>query len=631
MITRLFSNSFDARRLVALPLRGFWSSGKILLGSFAVLSVISLTSRAAIIVSGPTFTPAPNAPLAGSLSLGTDVQTRVSVSVTDGSNTWQKTFFNYTTNHSEPLFGFHPNRTNQITVTIYDKNGNATTVSQPVTFVSPSLPAQFPTVVVLTNNTAKTEPGYTLCAAINRTYNSAFMTILDNAGQVVWYSQEPGWSFDEVRQLDNGNLFSPNPSLSRLQEMNLLGQTVKTWQAASNLPVNIHDGVPTTHGTILYLSDATRVVSNYPTSSVVPNSPTSTTSIDYNLAVEISATNGALLNVWPIVDMLDPRRLTYLTFELTAYFGVSSGLDTEHANAVLEDWRDGSILVSMREQNCVIKFGRDGKLKWILGPTAGWGSSFQPYLLKPQGTNFEWNYAQHAPMVTPWGTILLYDNGDYRASPYDPPLLDSETYSRGVEYLIDETNMTVAQLWDSRSPNQDRLYTPIIGNVEWLPGTSNVLTTYGYCTFVNGQTPSFHSTNATMVRLIETTHEPVPQTVLDLAFFDYTNTASNYLGYFCYRARRIPDLYGHSAAPVADLSFTYHGQTPHLSFSADPQQATYSVQSSADLKNWTTVGTATSATGNFDFDDLQSTSGSTRYYRVITQPAPRSILYWPSP
>ena len=95
------------------------------------------------------------------------------------------------------------------------------------------------------------------------------------------------------------------------------------------------------------------------------------------------------------------------------------GYDNEHANAILEDPRDNSIVVSIRHQDAVIKFTRNGQLKWILGPHANWGAQWQKYLLTPVGTPFEWQYAQHAPELTPQGTLLVYDDGNYRASPFE--------------------------------------------------------------------------------------------------------------------------------------------------------------------------------------------------------------------
>src|SRR5690349_21475402 len=68
--------------------------------AFASFSVISFKAGAVTITSGPTFTPASNAPLAGILQVRTDVPTRLSISVWDGTNTWQRSFVDYTNNRS---------------------------------------------------------------------------------------------------------------------------------------------------------------------------------------------------------------------------------------------------------------------------------------------------------------------------------------------------------------------------------------------------------------------------------------------------------------------------------------------------------------------------------------------------
>ncbi len=575
--------------------------------------VVSCTAiQALTIVSGPTITPASNAPLAAVLALATDTQSRVSVSVGDGSNTWRRDFFDYGTAHSLPLLGFQPNRTNVITVTVYDTARNTATISPPLTFITDPLPADFPTSVVLTSRPDKMEPGYTLFRIQNRTDFQAYITIVDNSGAVVWYSSVPTTA--DVRQLPNGHLFIP--LTSQFVEIDMLGNTVNTWSAPPDLLINIHDGVPTANGTILYLSDASEMVPNFPTSATDPNAPLQTASVLYNKVVEISATNAALLNTWSPINVLDPRRLTYLTFEINS----SLGWDIEHSNAVVDDTRDGSIIVSMREQNAVIKFSRaTGQLKWILGPHENWGLAFQPYLLTPVGTPFAWNYAQHAPMITPSGSLLLYDDGNYRAMPFDPPVPDTNNYSRAVEYQIDETNMTVSQVWEYNNLGSDRLYTPIIGDADWLTNSGNVLVTFGYVTYVNGLLPNPWAPNATMVRIKEVTHDPIPEVVFDLAFFDSNTTDPNYKGYFCYRSDRVSDLYPHLPQPVVDLSIQYQAGVPFLTFSADPVRS-YMVQASEDLVQWADLGPASlDETGYFVFADSAATDFGARYYRVETQ------------
>jgi arylsulfate sulfotransferase len=569
-------------------------------------------SHAITILTGPSFTPATNAPLAGLLKLTTDVPSRLRVQVSDGTNTWERGFYDLATNRSVPLLGFKPGRTNQIRVTVCDKFRNACAATPSLTFVPAALPASLPRFTVLKCEPDKMEPGYTLFIVHpNSGTTGHYIVILDNTGEVVWYSPAPTTTSFDVRQLDNGDLFT---EANGFTELNLLGQTVKTWAAASGYPVNVHEGVPTSHGTILYLSDVGRSVTNFP-SSVASNAIRWTANVNDNPVVEISATNGALLNAWPLVPMLDPTRISYLTYEFYTFYGV----DNIHANTIIDVTNDNSIIVSLRNQNAVVKFSRSGQLKWILGTHANWGPAFQPYLLTPVGTPFEWNYGQHSPKFTPQGTLLLYDNGDQRASPFDPPVADQANYSRAVEYLIDETNMTVSQVWDSTTADTNRLFSLVMGDADWLPQRQNVLVTHAYVTYVNGVHPSTYATNAMMGRIREVTHGSPPEVVFDVAFFDYTNRSPSYAGCYIYRSDRIPDLYPHPVAPVTHAVLRCQGQTCHLEFSADPALG-YLIQTSTDLANWTTVGSPVpqNAPGDFDFDDLVADPPAARFYRVVT-------------
>jgi len=554
------------------------------------------------IVSGPTFTPATNAPLAGLLKLTTDVDSRLSVRVSDGANTWERDFYHFARIHSVPLLGFRPDRTNQIVVTVYDKYRNAYTAPQPLTFVTAPLPTNFPPWTVLTDKPSDMEPGYMLFEV------GGYLTIMDNSGEVVWYAPDPSSGDFDVRQLDNGDLFLQQPApTNNFLWMNMLGETVRTLAAPAEYPVNVHEGVVTGHGTIMYLSDIGQDVSNFPSSDVISNAPLlSVTNVDNNPVVEISAANGALLNAWSPLDILDPTRVTYLTYG--EYSGSTYGVDNEHANAIIDDTNDNSIIVSLRDQNAVFKFSRStGQLKWILGPHELWGANWQPYLLTPVGTPFGWNYGQHAPELTPQGTLLVYDDDNYQASPFDPPIADQSNYSGAVEYAINETNMTVSEIWNSaRQTNQDRLYTPFVGRVQWLPKTRNILVDYGAITYVDGKP----APGELAVRIEEYTHDPIPQVLFDVSFGGET----------CYRAYQISDLYPHTAEPVTDLAVRGENHARFLEFSADPARH-YFIQASTDMKHWQIIGPAAreGSTGNFDFEDLNANQFKSRFYRVVTQ------------
>jgi hypothetical protein len=295
--------------------------------------------------------------------------------------------------------------------------------------------------------------------------------------------------------------------------------------------------------------------------------------------------------------------------------------DSEHSNSVVEDPETDSIIVSVRHQNAVIKFSRTtGRLIWILGPHENWGAQWQPYLLTPVGSPFSWQYGQHSARLTPRGTLLLYDNGNYRASPFGASVPDVANYSRAVEYEINETLMEVSQVWDYGSNQLERLYTDRVGNAEPLPLTGNILVTFGSVRYVNGVAPSSYGPSASMARIKEVTHDTPPQVLFDLTVSEYDNTSNPYKDCYVYRSWRIPDLYGHPAMPVRDLTVRADDGYPLLEFSADPARA-YTIQASDDLAVWHDIGVPTlnPEQRNYQFVDLEATSASPRYYRAITR------------
>ena len=85
-----------------------------------------------------------------------------------------------------------------------------------------------------------------------------------------------------------------------------------------------------------------------------------------------------------------------------------------------------------------------GEIKWILGNHENWKEPWQKYLLTP--VNFDtishpdqdWVYAQHMPRLTKDGNIIVYDNGTNRPG---------GSYTRAIEFKVDEENMTVEKTW----------------------------------------------------------------------------------------------------------------------------------------------------------------------------------------
>src|SRR5262249_38169155 len=153
-------------------------------------------------------------------------------------------------------------------------------------------------------------------------------------------------------------------------------------------------------------------------------------------------------------------------------------------------------------------------LRWILGPHDGWTAAWQPYLLTPVGSPFFWQYGQHSPVLTPQGTLMLHDNGNFKAMPFAASVASSNNYTRAVEYSINEQTMEVTQVWDYGRTNMvQRLYSDHEGSTEPEPKTGNVLIDFAAVSYVNGAAPSTNGPGATMTRITEVTHDAVPQIV----------------------------------------------------------------------------------------------------------------------
>ena len=417
----------------------------------------------------------------------------------------------------------------------------------------------------------KMEPGYTLLWVGNRAPGArSYTMLLDHVGDVVWYQELDA---GDIRQLPNGNLFYQFQGGAA--EATLLGEIVRSWHPAGTtetpLPDSIevdspddhpiffhHEVFPTEHGTILTLDRVDRLVQGYPTSDTDPDAPTADTVVIDEPIVEFDMETGEILHYYSLVDMLDPRRIGFNSVAPQPPCPARNPeckADWVHDNAIIYDSSDDTYIVSLRHQDAVIKVRRaTGELVWILGNHWGWSPEFEPYLLTPVGTPFVWQYHQHAPMLTPEGTLLLFDNGNNRAMPFeiDPdtgepvePIADADNFSRAVEYLIDPATMTVRQIWESKGNAGVDLYSRFISDADWLPETGNVLITFGGISFVDHV-----ATNGNAVRIIEVDRNTPATTLFDLSI-QATDPESP--GYTVYRSERIADLYSHlTVALVAD-------------------------------------------------------------------------------
>ena len=492
------------------------------------LGLLPFSAYAVEVVSGPTLTMNPNGntPLAGVVELETDEPVLVQLTLTDGADVRTVSFPDAAQRHYLPVLGLKPGRTTTVDVTLVP-GGLAGTVLA----TTPALPADFPLLVTHVSVPQAMEPGYTLLDQFSRGTDPRprYAIIVDSAGEVVWYTTE---ALSATRQLPNGELlWRTNQMLFR---MDMLGKLTSIPLQDPGLGLH-HDLEPTPHGTYLGLSARSVEVPDFPSSDTDPNAPRQTATVRDEPVVEFLP-DGTVRREWSLLDILHPLRIGYDSLRPT-----TEGLDWVHTNAVVYSAEDDSIVVSARHQDAVFKFSRaTGQLIWILGPHDNWPAEFQPFLLDPVGTPFRWQFHEHAPMWTPYGTLVLFDNGNRRASPFDgtTPLADSANFSRGVEFEIDEPAKQVRQLWEYGESAAPRLYSFFISDANWMPATGNRLIVFGGTSYVGGVSSASLGLGPSHTRVVEVTNDVVPVKVFDMTMYDPAGSAIN-----VYRGARLLSLY----------------------------------------------------------------------------------------
>ena len=482
-------------------------------------------------VAAPTVDAGPDAraPLVRVVTADTNVPTRLSISAAESAPRTGVVEADGTvtaTHHAEPLLGLRPGRGYDVTVTAIAADGSQATADA-VHVDTAALPADFPQVVLHGADAGAMEPGVTLIGTRNKNQQAAFIVMLDAAGEVVWFLDIDTSAV--AIPLANGHIATILGNRTVIEEVDLLGNTIHTWYAsrsttpppANGIPVDVftfHNDVAedVADGTLLVPTDIVRFVDDFPTSETDPTMRATAPVLDEPI-VEFAESDGSVHQTWNFLDVLKPTRIG---FDGTT--GLPVNADWAHTNAVLLDDGGDSIIASLRNQDAVVKLGRpDGKLRWILGPHDNW-QGFEQFLLTPIGHPLPtWAWHQHAPEVTSRGTLLLFDNGNYKASPFidmSSKLPASENESRAVEYQIDDGAMTVEQVWQFIAPEQ--LYSPFVGSAYEMPTTNNVLVTYGgLCTI--GGVPSDDIANCRGTgRVIEVTRPIRPASSISFAQID---------------------------------------------------------------------------------------------------------------
>ena len=287
------------------------------------------------------------------------------------------------------------------------------------------------------------------------------------------------------------------------------------------------------------MSAEVRNYPNYPTSETNPAAPLTTGEVVGDVVIEFNR-QGQVLQQFSLLDVLDPYRFAYdglATNATTAPFGPNA-TDWSHANAAFRS-ADGGTLVSLRHQDAVVKLDSNGDLSWILGSPEGWNGPLNAKRLTPLNPNIRWPRHQHAVKMTSQDTVMIYDNGNHQAIPFTPSV-GRDTYSRAVEYRVDEQNRTVEEVWSFGGPTVNRFFSFFVSDADLLPVTGNVqITDGGRVRGMDGNDEDSARAGHHFARILEVTHTTPAEVLLEIVIDDLAPQ-----GWNVYRSERIANLYG---------------------------------------------------------------------------------------
>jgi len=468
-----------------------------------VKGLTSLITSESLILNPMGYTP-----LAAELKLKTTQSVQVEleiVSPNENENNLIHRFEKSDTSFTLPVLGLYVAHSNHLHIRFYDSENQL--LGQETRLIdTPQLFPEPPTIEIIVN-TERKKSGMNLVTYAGRTNPPLpqMPIIFDQYGHIRWYadlSTHPtmrGLNYDAgVERLQNGNLYFGDKHTDHLYEMDMFGRFVNEW----NLPgYDFHHNVlELPSGNLL----ATVSLRGIPT-------------VEDHI-VEVDRNTGNILNVWDLRESLDYRLISE-----------GNSRDWFHGNGLAYDEANDAIIVSGRNQG-VVKLTRTNEVIWLLARHRNWGvarngTDLKTKLLQPLDANgkpitdlrvvsgytdhpdFSWARNQHAPKLTPQGTLLLFDNES------GPPSGGPKS-SRAVEYQIEEEAMTIQQVWEYGRERGRSTYSARVSDVDYHPDVNTVV-------FMPGDNFDKHGPNGKTIEVDYTTKEVVYEAVIRKDHIDY--------------------------------------------------------------------------------------------------------------
>ena len=333
------------------------------------------------------------------------------------------------------VYGLYPDKENEVIVEYND-------VKRTYKIRTSALPKDF--IMPTSVNTVKSKltNDFYFYSPSSKGYTAAY----DVNGDVRWYlKNEAIW---DIEKLKNGHLLVGTERLinnpyyvTGLYEIDMFGKIYNEYSLKGGYH---HDYFEMPNGNLLVATN------NFNNSSGTVE--------DY--VVELDRKTGKEIkhfDLRKILNMNDGKSENWTSY------------DWFHNNSIWYDEKTNSITLSGRHQDAVINIDYNSKkLNWIIGDSTNWSKAYKKYFFKPIGNNFEWQWSQHAAMITPEGYVFLFDNGNNKSKLKEEYVSASNSYSRGVMYKIDTNKMTIEQVFEYGKDRKAEFYSPYISDVDYL-------------------------------------------------------------------------------------------------------------------------------------------------------------------
>jgi arylsulfate sulfotransferase len=453
---------------------------------------------------------------------GSTVQVRFGTTTNYGLTTWVQPAPPAGGDVSILVAGMRTTSTYHMQAIIQLPNGSAIYDSDH-TFMTGGLPPNLLPALTIQQTAGMTPgSGVEMLDMLDESAANALTTVVtDLSGNVIWYDPiQPLYAFP-IKPLPNGHMLvvvtgstqtaalSAPIAVNELQEIDLAGNVIyqltapqiQTGLTSAGLPtltyLNLnHDVLKLPNGHFILLASYNQNVNSQPVTG--------------NILIDWDPQNGPVWT-WSTFDHIPLTHAPYGAADLT------------HGNALLYSPDDGNLIVSLRNQNWILKLNYqngtgDGSILWRLGPDGD-------FTLPAGQAPLEWNYGQHYLSLFSSNSsgifsIMFFNNGNNRLVDANNDVCGTPgqiaCYSSVPVYQLDESKLTAQVLEET---NLSPTYSICCGDAEFL---SNGDLEYDV---------AFEYADGSFIQ--EVTHEATPQLVWQMSV----------AGQLIYRGFRVPSMY----------------------------------------------------------------------------------------